>query len=158
MSRAVSLNQKHSAGAAGLPVDRGGLGSLQPTQLFSRSRGSPEPHSSSCRGDRLPGGHGALIITTSNLQTRGQPQSVTLPITAPEPGQEPGHRGRVKARLLREKNRDKSCPPVRALVLELQSSSRQVEFSPGGWIAACISNVTRLHKGFLSPRPDTISV
>lgn len=42
---------------------------------------------------RLPGGQGALIITTtSNMQARGQTQTVTLPITAPEPGQEPGHR------------------------------------------------------------------
>lgn len=39
------------------------------------------------------------------------------------------------------------------------NSSRQAQFSPVGLIAAPISNLTRLHRGFLSPRPpDTISV
>ncbi|KAA8588144.1 hypothetical protein FQN60_001338, partial [Etheostoma spectabile] len=59
-------------------------------------RASPEPNSSSCFGDCPPGGHGALLITISNMQARGQTQNVTLPITAPEPGQEPGHRATLQ--------------------------------------------------------------
>lgn len=42
------------------------------------------------------GGGGELIITTSNMQARGQTQTVTLPITAPKPGQEPGHRATLQ--------------------------------------------------------------
>lgn len=84
--------QRCSQGTAGAPA-ASNPHSCSPGLEPLQSPAVPPALGTACLGGR---GDGVLIITTSNMQARGQTQTVTLPITAMKPGQEPGHRATLQ--------------------------------------------------------------